>query len=163
MKKINYKKGSGLAEILVAVFIFSIILGSLITASNKYLSGAGENLRSTQGVYIAQEGIEAVKIIRDTNWDIIDTLSDDMDYYLYFDISSSTNNTWEATSTFSSIDSIFTRTFKLNSVYRDSDGRIVSSGGTQDLNTKKVTVSVSWKLKTSTTTKSLSTYITNIM
>ena len=162
MKKNNFKKGSGLVEILVAVFIFSIILGSLIEANNMYLSGAGENLKMTQGAYIAEEGIEAVKIMRDTSWTNISSLTDNTNYYLYFDTSSSTNNTWKATSTANSVN-IFTRTFKTNVFYRDSNGRIVTSGGILDTNTKKITVSVSWNSKNGTTTKTLSTYITNII
>ena len=62
MKRLNLKKGSGLVEILVAVFIFSIVLGSLITASNMYLSGAAENLNSAKGAYLGEEGIEAVNV-----------------------------------------------------------------------------------------------------
>jgi len=161
--KINYKKGSGLVEILVAVFVFSIILGSLINASNMYLTGAGENLRSAKGAYLAEEGIEAVKIIRDTNWSTISGLSTTTNYYLAWDTSSTTNNTWKATTTVALVDSIFTRIFRLNNVYRDSNGRIVSSGGTFDSNTKKVSVSVSWKSKATTTVKTLSTYIANIL
>lgn len=159
----SFKKGSGLVEILVAVFIFTVVLGSLINAANIYLSGSGENLRSAKAAYLAEEGIEAVKIMRDHNWTNISTLTDNADYYLYFDTSSSTDNTWKATSTSSYIDSIFIRTFKTNAVYRDSNGRIVSSGGTLNSNTEKVTVSVFWKSKTATTTKILSTYITNII
>lgn len=163
MSKVNLKNGSGLIEILIAVFIFSIILGSLITASNKYLSGASDNLKSTKAAYLAEEGIEAIKIIRDTNWSTISNLADNTNYYLYWNTSSSTNNTWSATTTASTIDSIFTRTVVLNNVYRDSNGRIVTSGGTLDANTEKVTVTISWKAKAATTTKSISTYITNIL
>ena len=163
MKNNNLQKGSGLVEILVAVFVFSIVLSSLITASNMYLSGASDNLKSAKAAYLAQEGIEALKIIRDTNWTTISALTDNANYYLYFDTSSTTNNTWKATSTMSyaTVDSIFTRSFKLNSVYRDANGRIQSSG-TLDNNTEKVTVSVSWQSKSTTTTKYLSTYITKI-
>ncbi len=105
----------------------------------------------------------AVKIIRDTGWGNITSFTDNTNYYLYFDTSSSTNNIWKATSTISLVDSIFTRTFKSNSVYRDINGRIVQSGGTLDLHTKKITVSISWKLKNATTTKLLSTYIADIL
>src|ERR1035437_1304931 len=101
MKNNNLQKGSGLVEILVAVFVFSIVLSSLITASNMYLSGASDNLKSAKAAYLAQEGIEALKIIRDTNWTTISALTDNANYYLYFDTSSTTNNTWKATSTMS--------------------------------------------------------------
>ncbi len=160
MKRLNLKKGSGLVEILVAVFIFSIVLGSLITASNMYLSGAAENLNSAKGAYLGEEGIEAVKVIRDTGWNNISTLLGNVNYYLYFD---TTSSTWLATTTPTTSDSNFVRTFEVGTVYRDSNGRIVSTGGTLDLNTKKITVSISWQSKNSTTTKNLSTYIMNIL
>lgn len=159
---ITFNKGSGMVEIVVAVFIFSVVLGSLITVSNMYLSGAGDNLQSAKAAYIAEEGVEAVKIIRDNNWAMINSLANYTDYYLYFDTSSSTNNIWKSTSTASILDSIFTRTFRLDPVNRDSNGRIVSSGGTLDQSTKKLSVSVSWQSKDSVIVKSLSTYITNI-
>ncbi len=162
MNKVNLKKGSGIVEIIIAISIFTVILGTLITASNLYLSGAAENLKSTKGAYLAEEGIEAIKIIRDSNWSNISALNDNVNYYLYFDTSSSTSNIWKATTTTSNID-LFVRTFKLNPVYRDANGRIISNGGALDQNTKKVTVDISWKTKNATTTKNLSTYITNII
>lgn len=154
--------GYSLVEILVAVFIFSLILGSLINMSSIYLSGAGNSLKSTKGAYLALEGIEAVKIIRDTDWATISTLSTNTDYYLFWDSSSST---WKSTLTATTTDLIFTRTFRLSPVYRNIDGDSTTTqalGYTTDENSKKVTVSVSWWAKNSTTTKSLSTYITNI-
>lgn len=162
MMKINLKKGISLVEILIAIPIFTIVLGSLIVASNLYLSTAGDSLKTAQGAYIAQEGIEAVKILRDTNWTNVSSLTNNANYYLYFDVSSTTNNTWKSTTTASSINS-FIRNFTLSAVNRDANGRIVTSGGTLDANSKKVTVSVSWKAKNGTTTKSLSTFITNIL
>ena len=163
MGKKVLQKGSGLVEILVAVFIFSIILGVLINASSSYFSGAGVNLLSTKAAYLAEEGIEAAKTIRDSNWNNISALLDNTNYYLYFDTASSTNNIWKATTTASIIDNNFIRTFKVNSVYRDANGRIISSGGSLSTTTEKLTVSVSWVSNNSTTTKSLSTYIANIL
>jgi prepilin-type N-terminal cleavage/methylation domain-containing protein len=159
MSKINLKKGFTLIEVLVAIPIFVVVLGSLIVASNLYLSGAGDTLKNTEGAYLAQEGIEAVKILRDYNWTNITSLSTTTNYYLTWDTSSTT---WKATTTASAINS-FIRTFGIGDVKRDSNGKIVSSGGTFDTNTKKVTVSVSWRSKNGTTTKTLSTYITNIL
>jgi hypothetical protein len=162
-RRASFKKGSGIVEILVGVFIFTIVLGSLIIASNMYLSGASENLRSAKGSYLAEEGIEAVKIMRDTSWDTISALSTTTNYYLSWDNSSST---WKSTITATTTDSIFIRTFRLYPVYRNSDGKsttTIASGYTVDLYTKIVTVSVSWKNKNATTTKTLSTYITDII
>lgn len=163
MTIINFKKGSGLVEILISVFIFSMVLGALIFASNAYLSGAKENLNTTKAAYLAEEGVEAVKIMRDVDWTSVENLTDNTNYFLYFDTSSTTNHIWMATSTQILIDDFFTRTFKVNNVYRDSNGRIVTSGGTLDSNTKKLTVSISWFSKATTTVKVLSTYIANIL
>jgi type II secretory pathway pseudopilin PulG len=162
--KINFKKGAGLVEIIVAVFVFSIVLGSLITASNMYLSGASDNLKSTQGAYIAQEGIEALKIMRDYSWDTITALSTSTNYYLTWNTSSST---WVATVTPTTPDSVFNRTFNIYPIYRDNlTGDSTTSpavGFTFDPNTKKVDVTVSWRSKNATTTKILSTYIADIL
>jgi len=162
MIKINYKNGSSLVEIVVAIFIFTVVLGLLINISSTYLSSSGDNLNIAKGAYLAEEGIEAVKIIRDSGWSNISSLSNNTNYYLYFNTSSSTN-IWQATTSALIIDSIFARTFVLNPVYRDSNGRIINSGGTLDANTEQVVVSVSWPSKASTMTKSLSTYIANIL
>ena len=63
--KRNYKKGAALAEVLVAVFIFSVILMVLISANNLYLKSASSNISSAQAAYLAEEGIEAIHTIRD--------------------------------------------------------------------------------------------------
>lgn len=162
MKKINFKKGISLVEILIAVFIFSIVLGSLIVASNMYLSSAGDSLKSAKAAYFAEEGIEAMKTIRDANWTNISNLSTSTAYYLSFNTSSSTNYFWTATTTATSTDG-FTRKITVSNISRDSTGHIVSSGGTIDTSTKLITVSVSWLAKAGAITKSLSTYITNII
>lgn len=161
-KQINFKKGVGLVEIIVAVFVFTTVLGSLIAASNLYLSGAEDNLKSAKAAYLAQEGIEAIKIFRDIKWTNISSLTaSTTTYYLVWNTSSSTNNTWATTTTATTTDS-FTRTFKVYSVYRDSNGRIQTSG-TLDAYTRKAVVSISWLSKKGTTTKTLSSYITNVI
>jgi prepilin-type N-terminal cleavage/methylation domain-containing protein len=159
IKSFKYKKGMGLVEILVAVFIFSVVLGVLITINNFYLSNSSKNIKLTKATYLAEEGIEAVRIIRDNSWSNISSLSNSVDYYLSFNIASST---WEATTSPSSIDS-YIRKFNLLEVERDINGKIVSSGGAVDLYTKLVNVYISWQNKGSTTTKSMSFYISNII
>jgi len=161
MNKKNFKKGISLVEILIAVFIFSIVLSSLVVASNMYISGAGDSLKSAKAAYFAEEGIEAVKTIRDVSWTNITGLSTSTTYYLIFNTASSTNYFWATTTTATSTDG-FTRKITVSNVNRDSSGHI-SSGGTIDTSTKLITVSVSWLSKNGTTTKSLSTYMTNIV
>lgn len=157
-ERLNIKKGVGLVEVLVAVFIFTIILSSLILISNMYLSGAGDNLKLTQAAYLAEEGVEAVKVIRDNNWTNISDINLGQSYYLYFSTASST---WQATTTVIYVDD-FIRSFVLEEVKRNADGDISDFGDT-DLKTKKLIVFVSWFGKTGETTKSLKTYITDIV
>jgi len=151
-----------LVEVLIGVFIFSVVLTSLITAANMYLSTSGDNLKSAKAAYFAEEGIEAMKTIRDANWTNITALSTSTAYYLVFNTASSTNCFWSATSTATSTDGL-TRKITVSNVNRDATGHIVSSGGTTDANTKRITVSVSWTAKAGLTTKSLSAYLTNII
>ncbi|MFA5934902.1 MAG: hypothetical protein WC827_03405 [Candidatus Paceibacterota bacterium] len=153
------KKGIGLVEVLVAIFIFTIVLSSLILVSNMYLSGAGDSIKLTQASYIAEEGIEAVKTIRDDNWTKISDITSGQAYYLYFNTASST---WQATTTKIYTDS-FLRSFVLNNAVRNSITKDISDSGVEDPKTKKLTVSVSWYGKAGTTTKSLETYITDVV
>ncbi|MEI8123564.1 MAG: hypothetical protein WCG60_00130 [bacterium] len=51
----------------------------------------------------------------------------------------------------------------MSEVKRDVNGKIVSSDGVVDLYTKLVNVYISWQDKGSTTTKSMSFYISNII
>ena len=161
MKKQNFKKGIMLAEILVAVFIFSIILGVLININNLYLTSTSSSLKSVKAVYLAEEGMEASRIIRDTSWQNFQNLTNGEIYYFYF--LNSTSSTWEATTSVSykNTDGI-DRWFVLDPVVR-SYGKIVETSGEVDPDTKKVTVYVSWSDRGKTITKSLSTYLTKIL
>lgn len=148
-----------MVEILIAIFIFMIVLGALITANNLYFSGSSSNLKLVQATYLAEEGMEAARIIRDTNWTNLSALLNDIPYYLYFDTASSI---WKATTTVSNID-FFNRTLELSAVNRDASGKIIVGSGTIDPNTRKVTISVSWNGQKGVITKSMSTYLTNII
>jgi Tfp pilus assembly protein PilV len=162
MKKAHLQKGIGLVEVLVAASIFSVILGSLIVASNLYFRGASDSLKVAKAAYLAEEGIEAVKTMRDVSWENISDLSDGVDYYLVFNVSSTTNYVWELTTTETDID-YFTRVLNFTEVQRDIDGRIVSSGGTVDVNSRRLDVSIFWTTKSGIVTKTLTTYIASII
>ncbi len=74
-----------------------------------------------------------------------------------------TGSGWEVVSENIFIDGIFERKFVLEDVNRDSDGRIVESpSGTLDAGTKKLTAYVSWQKSSATTTRSITTYLSDI-
>lgn len=156
-------KGFGLIEIIVALGIISISLLSLALATHGALVATNENAREGKALFLIEEGVEAVKIIRDTSWSSqIAPLTAGTPYYLVF------TSTWTLSSINPGpIDGVFTRTVRFQDVYRrtvDDDLVDVSSLESKvlDQGTKKVTVSVSWNSPNGTKTRSISTYLANI-
>lgn len=150
-------KGIVLTEVVVVVSILLLIITSLIFANVTYLKTSSYILKSTEATFLAQEGIEAVKYIRSSGWENITGLSTGDKHYLSY----ATTTGWSATSTPEFV-GVFSRSFSLEKGYRDSDQDIATSG-TEDPNTRKLTVSVVWNGVTGTSTKEISTYITNFL
>ena len=65
--KIN-KKGFTLLEVVVAIFIISIGVLGIIKLMPIIFSSTSVNSSRLTAAYLAQEGIEIVRNIRDTNW-----------------------------------------------------------------------------------------------
>lgn len=156
LNKFN-SKGFGLIEIIIGSAILTISLIAISTYFQKSLQLSQDSRKTTQSSFLLEEGIEVVKFFRDTSWQNISGLTAGTSYYFQFD-----GTKWATTSSNIFTDNVFERKLVINNVSRDANDDIVSSGGTDDPDTKKVTVSVSWLGRNSTTTKSISTYITNI-
>jgi len=154
----NNQKGFSLVEVVVAISIILVFLTALVGTYNVYLRVALQNSDTAKAAYLAEEGIEAIKLLRDTSWDEkIATLSTNTPYYLVF-----SGGTWQTSVSETYIDSLFLRSITIGDVYRDSESDIVTSGGTLDGNAKQITVTVAWHYRGATTTKEMSTYITNL-
>lgn len=155
-KTSKYKEGFGLLEVVIGITIISISIFSLIAVAQITSRVSNQNSRSIKASFLLEEGLEAVKTIRDSGWTAnIDSLSIGTDYYLEFN-----GTNWQTTGSNVFIDNVFERKFVVGDVYRDANDDIVSAG-TLDLNAKKLTVFVSWRERSATTTKNISTYITN--
>lgn len=159
-KKSPFSSGLILLEVVISVSILLIIFLSLIAVYNNYIKISLNNIPLIKSSYLLEEGVEAVKIMRDTSWSSkIAPITLDTNYYLVYD---SGLATFDVTLTPENpIDSMYQRTIVFSSVFRDSDDDIQSSG-TLDPDTLKVTVTVSWYDGSTTTAKQLSTYITNM-
>jgi len=158
LKITKNQKGLSLVEVIIATSIIVIFLTALIGAYSLYLNLSLSNLQKVRATFLAVEGIEAVKILRDTEWSSqIGPIVSGTDHYIDF-----TGGTWVATTSALMIDNFFERVFVLSDVNRDASSDITESGGTLDPNTKKVTVTVSWNDKGATSTKVISTFITNL-
>lgn len=153
----NNKSGFGLLEIIVGIALISISVFGVTSASAVSLRAMDDALNNVKASFLLEEGVEAIKILRDTSWSLnIAPLVSGNSNYLNFN-----GLNWQTTSLNIFIDDRFERKFVLENVLRDVNYDIADSGAL-DANTKKFTVSVSWQEREGTTTKQISGYITNI-
>lgn len=160
MENFNKNSNSGLTlvEVLIATTIILAFLLALFGAHNLYLKTAFSTGDVIKASGLAEEGLEAMRFLRDSSWDSnILPLVLDTNYGLVWNA-----GTWQVSTTNIWVDGAFERTVSLSAVYRDVSGDIVSSGGTLDPDTLLVVSTVAWPSGIATTTKSISTYLTNL-
>jgi hypothetical protein len=158
MSAIETNKGSLLVEAVITVSIFLVVIIALFGSFSILLRGSLANIDKIQATYLEEEAMEAMRILRDNGWTAnIASHTSGSTFYLYFN-----GTTWVATSSVEIIGDLFQRSIAISSVNRDSSQNIVASGGTLDNNTKLVTAQVSWVTQGTTSTSTLSTYITNV-
>lgn len=157
MQKRKKKFGYGMVEIVVGSAIIASVLVATVTAVNEIRQLDVRTTKLIRANYLLLEGIDVVKILRDTSWSSeIATLSLGTPHYLTWDSVS-----WGASTSVSVIDGNFYRTISFSSVNRDVNDDIATIGAL-DAGTLKVTSSVSWSYRNSTSTKIFETYITDL-
>lgn len=147
----------GVLEIIIGCAIIVIGILSIIGTYSTYVKYALNHDKKVQATYLLQGGIEAVNLLRDTSWtNYIAPLSATTSLFW-------NGTSWRVSSTTNEyIDNYtFVRNIKADTVYRDGNGQIASSG-TADSSTKLITVMVSYSQNNSTTTETLSKYLVNI-
>jgi len=155
----SLSRGFTLVEAVISSAIALVVILGVTSAFTEALRASSNNAAYVQASFLQEEGVEAVRFLRDDSWSVnIATEQVGTPFYLTYN-----GTTWKATSTAAYIDGKFLRTVTLDSVNRDNTSQdIVTSGGTLDANTKKVTVTVAWYDRGATTTRNLQTYLTNI-
>ena len=157
-KSPSLRRGFALEEVLVATAIILVFVTALSGAYSLYVRAAFASLHKVQSALLAEEGIEVVKLLRDSSWSLnMAPLSNSTPYYLVF-----SGGTWKATTTKTLVDGVFDRSFTVENVYRNLSIDIVDKGGTLDSGTRLIMVSEAWLNHGATTTKSISTYVTNL-
>lgn len=155
-----YNKGFFLVEVVVATGVIAVTLILLLSTIQNSVEISQRSMERSMASYALEEGAEAIKAIRNNSFaTYIATLTAGTTYYLSW-----SSNAWTTTTSPQTV-GIFTRTIVMSDVSRDSTTKdIVTSGGTNDVNTKKFTVTVTWTPQGTTTSKSeeLSFYISNI-
>lgn len=149
--------GFSLIEVAITVSLFTLIILALSSTFAFAVKSGSENVTKAKATLLAEEGLEAMRFLRDASWSSnIAARTAGSPYYL------SWNNGWAISSENIFIDSLFERRVAVADVYRDGAQNIVASGGSLDPNIRKVTVEVSWHSHGATTTRSVSTYLANV-
>lgn len=147
------RRGITAVEMLVGLSILSIMFLAITYSITQFINTGRDIVDKTQALYLAEEGIEMVKFIRDNKWSYITDLTDNTTYYLQI------TGSEVSTSTSPEVVGQYTRSFEISPVERDGNDDIVSSG-TPDPDTKYLTVTVSWGSPTQSL--SLATIIADI-
>ena len=153
--KFSNQIGQSLLEVIIALAIFALIgsfMAPFIVESFVGLERGGEQ---TQAEALAQEGIEAVRSIKDSAWNEI-----------FYNQSAIIVNLGQwALAGEGTTEQIgqFTRTITFNDVCRDASFEIVSCPGDYvDIHSKKITVAVDWETMIGITNSvQQATYLTN--
>lgn len=142
----------GIVELIVAIGIFITIAaaGTVVVLGGFSLNRLGDE--ETEASLVAQEGLEAVRSIKNKDWANISNGTYGLD---------KSSGTWEFSGS-SNVNGKFTRQVVIEDVQRNAEGNIVESGGTVDSSIKKVTARVNWNFSpTRANTVELTTYLAN--
>ncbi|OIO33078.1 MAG: hypothetical protein COZ49_03605 [Candidatus Yonathbacteria bacterium CG_4_10_14_3_um_filter_47_65] len=148
--------GFGLIEVVIATAILASVLLGVSFFFQTALRMSRNTTHLVQANFLSEEGIEAVKLMRDDSWDNIANLAAGIDYYLDFD-----GVNFATTTTDTYIDGMFDRSFTVSDVRRDGNNDIATVG-VIDPNTKKIALTVAWNSGYGTSTRTIETYITNL-
>ncbi len=128
-------KGQALVELLLVIGISAIFLPALLTALVASREGKAQQEQRVEAVALMRETEEVVRSVREKGWNLF---SVNGTYH-----PAVTGNAWSFGSGPETINGL-TRELVISDVYRDQNGVVVTSGGSIDTSTKKVTVTVSW-------------------
>ena len=153
----RYKRGFGLVEMVIAISIVAGFIVILAGVNTLYLKISYSQSSKIQAAFLAEEGIEVMRYLRDKSWSSnVGAMLPNTDYFITF-----SGTDW-ATTTALTYFGIFDRRIQLQAVSRDANDDIVSVGGALDPNTRLITSTVSWPERGATSTKTVSAYITNL-
>ena len=164
------QKGFGLVEIIIAATIGMIILLSVAAYLNFSLKIAAEDINRAEALYFAKSSLEQARSVRDEgdyenkNYGYENLYSLTFGDQYYFKADTSGPKKWISVPGSNTIGR-YTVWVVLSDVYRDKDvgvyKDIVSSAGTLDSETLKITSSVSYQTRDGIKQIDLHEYLTN--
>ena len=157
LSKLN-ADGFGLVEVIVGASIISASLVLIIFVFQGIIGLSQDNLRGVQAAFLAEEGLEVVRSLRNQDWQNLTNLTTETDYGLTFSLVSG----WQIDTEITLIDNLFDRRFRLKEVYRDANNQIATTG-TLDPESYQIISSVAWNNGQATSTKVVTSYLMNIL
>lgn len=136
----NFSQGFGLIEVIVVTAIVVTTFFAFAQSGILALRLLREEKENLEATLLAQEGLEAVRVMRDESWtNNINPLVNGTTYYPVIE-----NGKWKLTTTDPGlINNKYSRTIISAQVFRDVQDKIAGAG-TVDANTRKVTSRISW-------------------
>jgi hypothetical protein len=147
---ITTKDGVSILEIIVAVAVLATIMVASSLAVIQFVEARANLVSDTKTLYLAEEGYELLRTVRDNDWTTLSGLTTGSTYYFLI-----TGTTVSVTTTPELVDGSHERSFVLQVVERDGDDDIVptgTSGATLDTNVLEATVTVTGPAGTKTLT-----------
>ncbi len=122
----HHNRGISLIEVVVGVSIMAFVLLFLLLTMTLFLETRAKILNDTKSLYLAEEGIEVLRHVRDDNWNDIAGLTIDTPHFL-----SISTTSIAITSTPEVIDGGWQREVVFHELYRDSatDDVVASTTG----------------------------------
>ncbi len=154
-------RGVTVVEIIVGAALFTAFLVAISQYYTRAFRISQATTQKIQSGFLLEEGVEAVRSMRDESWGTyIASLTTGTPYYLNWN-----GTKWVTTTSPIVVENLYYRTITVNEVLRDGNDDIISSGGTTDPGTRKLTVAVAWQNtnETGTTTLSVDAYLTNLL
>lgn len=149
-------RGISLIEVIIGVTILSLLVISMSQVVGVFVSGTKTALERVEAVYLAEEGLEMLRFMRDDDWNNIDSLA--LNTTLYLDVTTTTIST----SVTPEVVRGFTRSFEVSEVPRESGSHDVAFGGGGGTYIDPDSVLVTTTVAGPTATVTLSTLLTNI-
>ncbi len=148
-------QGLSVIEVLIGAAIILFTVSATALAFQAIIRSASLANHITEAAFLLEEGVESIKVLRGAGWTAITNITPGTAYTPVFSA-----GTWALQTNHQYVNGLFDRTITISNVYRDGSQNIADAG-TLDSDAKKVTVSVAWRERQATTTKTISTYVTN--
>ena len=131
-------KGFTMVEIIVVIGVLSLVISSVTIFAIDSSRFSLVNTQRIQASLLMQEATSAIIHSKNDLWGSIVDNTGSGDKHMIF-----SNNTFQIQNGPLTIDDT-TISFQINTVQRDSSGNIVSSGGTEDIATRVITMNAFW-------------------